>query len=128
VQVDPIYVNFNISEQDVLRLQAEITRRGLTRDDIKQVPVEIGLQTESGYPHAGAFDYASPIVNSSTGTLAARGIFHNADRILLPGYFARVRIPTEHQSDVLLVPDTALGSDQGGRYVLVVNKDNIEII
>jgi len=125
VQVDPIYVNFNISEQDVLRLRTEITRRGLTRDDIKQVPVEIGLQTESGYPHVGAFDYASPIVNSSTGTLAARGVFQNADRVLLPGYFARVRVPVEQQSDALLVADTALGSDQGGRYVLVVNMDNV---
>jgi RND family efflux transporter MFP subunit len=125
VQVDPIYVNFNISEQDVLRLRAEVARRGLTRDDINQVPVEIGLQTESGYPHVGHFDYASPTVNPQTGTLAARGVFANADRVLLPGYFARVRIPVEQQSDALLVPDAALGSDQGGRYVLVVNKDNV---
>jgi RND family efflux transporter MFP subunit len=125
VQVDPIYVNFNISEQDVLQVRAEITRRGLTRDDLKQIPVEIGLQTETRYPHAGTFDYASPIVNSSTGTLAARGVFGNADRVLLPGYFARVRIPVEQQDDALLVPDAALGSDQGGRYLLVVNKGSV---
>jgi RND family efflux transporter MFP subunit len=125
VQVDPIYVNFNISEQDVLQLRTEVARRGLTRDDINQVPVEIGLQTESGYPHVGHFDYASPTVNSQTGTLAARGVFANPDRVLLPGYFARVRIPVEAQSNALLVPDAALGSDQGGRYVLVVNKDDV---
>jgi RND family efflux transporter MFP subunit len=89
------------------------------------VPVEIGLQTESGYPHSGAFDYASPSVNAQTGTLAARGVFENADRVLLPGYFVRVRIPVEQQADALLVPDAALGSDQGGRYVLLVNKDNV---
>jgi RND family efflux transporter MFP subunit len=125
VQIDPIYANFNISEQDVLRIRAEIAQRGLTPEDLKKVPVEIGLQTETGYPHAGNLDYASPTINSSTGTLAARGIFQNPNRMLLPGYFARVRIPTAEQADALLVPDAALGSDQGGRYVLVVNKDNV---
>ncbi|HWF93366.1 MAG TPA: efflux RND transporter periplasmic adaptor subunit [Xanthobacteraceae bacterium] len=125
VQADPIHVNFNISEQDVLRLRADIARRGLTREDLKKVPVEVGLQTETGYPHAGTFDYAAPTVNSSTGTLAARAVLANPERVLLPGYFVRVRIPVEQQPSALLVPDAALGSDQGGRYVLVVNKDNV---
>jgi RND family efflux transporter MFP subunit len=125
VQTDPIYVNFNISEQDVLRLRAVMARRGLTRDDLKKVPVEVGLQTETGYPHAGTFDYAAPTINASTGTLPARGVFANAERVLLPGYFVRVRIPVEDQPSALLVPDVALGSDQGGRYVLVVNKDDV---
>jgi RND family efflux transporter MFP subunit len=125
VQADPIYVSFNISEQDVLRLRAEIARRGLTRDDLMKVPVEVGLQTDTGYPHAGTFDYAAPTVNSSTGTLAARAVLANPDRMLLPGYFVRVRIPVEQQASALMVPDAALGSDQGGRYVLVVGKDNV---
>ncbi len=125
VQPDPIYVNFNVSERDVLRLRAEATQRGLGRDDLRKVPVEVGLQTETGYPHIGSFDYAAPSVNSSTGTLPARGVFQNADRVLLPGYFVRVRIPIEQQANVLLVADVALGSDQSGRYVLVVNKDNV---
>jgi RND family efflux transporter MFP subunit len=125
VQADPIYVNFNVSEQDVLRLRAEMARRGLTRDDLLKVPVEVGLQTETGYPHAGTFDYAAPTVNSSTGTLAARAIFANSERALLPGYFVRVRIPVEQQPSALLVPHMALGSDQGGRYVLVVGKDDV---
>jgi RND family efflux transporter MFP subunit len=90
-----------------------------------KVPVEVGLQTETGYPHAGTFDYAAPTVNSSTGTLAARAVLQNSDRVLLPGYFVRVRIPVEQQPSALLVPDVALGSDQGGRYVLVVDKDNV---
>jgi RND family efflux transporter MFP subunit len=88
------------------------------------VPVEVGLQTESGYPHRGAFDYAAPTVDPSTGTLAARGVFENRDRSMLPGYFVRVRVPLDQQADALLVPDAALGSDQGGRYLLVVDKDN----
>ena len=125
VAQDPIFVNFNVNEQDVLRIRAEARRKGLTPADLKQTPVEIGLQTESGYPHAGKLDYVAPTVNQSTGTLAVRGLIPNADRVLLPGYFVRVRVPVDTQDNALLVPDTALGSDQSGRYVLVVNKDNV---
>src|SRR5262249_10642224 len=65
-------------------------------------------------------------VNASTGTLAVRARLENADRKLLPGYFARVRIPVpQDNARALLVPATALGSDQGGRYVLVVNAQNV---
>jgi RND family efflux transporter MFP subunit len=125
VQLDPIYVNFNVNEQDVLRIRAEAKRRGLTSDDLKQLPVEVGLQTENGYPHQGKLDYAAPTINQSTGTLAVRGVLPNAERVLLPGYYVRVRVPFDQQKDALLVPDVALGSDQSGRYVLVVNADNV---
>ncbi|MFH1343175.1 MAG: efflux RND transporter periplasmic adaptor subunit [Pseudomonadota bacterium] len=125
VALDPLYVNFNVNEQDVLRIRAEARRRGMTSSDIEQLPVEVGLQTDSGYPHKGKLDYAAPTVNQSTGTLAVRGVLPNADRVLLPGYFVRVRVPIDRQANALLVPDVALGSDQAGRYVLVVNGDNI---
>ena len=124
VSTDPIYVNFNVSEQDVLRIRGEMRERGLTPRDLKKVPVEVGLQNEQGYPHKGTLDYASPTVTQGTGTLAARAIFANAHRALLPGFFVRVRIP-EEQQNALLIPDAALGSDQGGRYVLVVGNDNV---
>ena len=125
VALDPIYVNFNVNERDVIRIRAEAMRKGLTPEDLKQVPVEVGLQTETGYPHEGNLDYVSPTINQSTGTLAVRGLIPNPNRVLLPGYFVRVRVPVEQQNDALLVPDTSLGSDQGGRYLLVVNKDNV---
>jgi RND family efflux transporter MFP subunit len=125
VQLDPIYVNFNVNEQDVLRIRAEAKRRGLTASDLTQLPIEVGLQTEDGYPHKGNLDYASPSVSRSTGTLAVRGVLPNADRVLLPGYYVRVRVPLAEQQGALLVPDVALGSDQSGRYVLVVNGDNV---
>jgi RND family efflux transporter MFP subunit len=125
VALDPIYVNFNVNERDVLRIREEARRRGLTSADLKQTPVEVGLQTEDGYPHKGKLDYAAPTVNQSTGTLAVRGVVPNADRVLLPGFFVRVRVPIDREQDALLVPDTALGSDQGGRYVLVVSGENV---
>ena len=125
IQQDPIYVNFNISEQDVLRIRGEMARRGRAPEDIKTVVAEVGLQSETGYPHSGTLDYAAPSVSASTGTLAARAILQNADHVLLPGYFVRVRVPLGPPRDSLLVPDVALGSDQGGRYLLIVNKENI---
>jgi len=125
VALDPIYVNFNVNEQDVLRIRAEAMRRGMTATDLKQLPLEVGLQSEDGYPHQGKLDYAAPTVNQSTGTLAVRGVIPNANRVLLPGYFVRVRVPIDKEQSALLVPDTALGSDQGGRYVLVVTSDNV---
>ncbi len=125
VQLDPIYVNFNISEQDVLRVRAEMRRQGLTPQDLKKVPAEVGLQSETGYPHKGLLDYAAPTLNTATGTLPVRAIFQNADRALLPGNFVRVRVPIQQVPEALLVPEVALGSDQGGRYVLVVNGDNV---
>jgi RND family efflux transporter MFP subunit len=125
VQLDPIYVTFNVNEQDVLRIRAEAKRLGMTSAELTQLPIEVGLQTETGYPHKGKLDYASPTINQSTGTLAVRGVLPNPDRILLPGYYVRVRVPFSQQEKALLVPDVALGSDQSGRYVLVVNGENV---
>ena len=126
VQITPIYVNFNVSEDDVIRIREDMRRRNLTPQDLKKIPIEVGLQTEQGYPHKGMLDYAAPSINASTGTLAVRGILENADRALLPGNFVRVRVPTiSSLENALLVPETALGTDQGGRYLLVVGKDDV---
>ncbi len=125
VSSDPIYVNFTVGEQETIRIRAMIAERGLTPEELRKVPVEVSLQTEAGYPHKGTLDYAAPSVDPSTGTLAGRAILDNPKHVLLPGLFVRVRIPLGPPKDELLVPDTALGTDQSGRYLLVVNKDNV---
>jgi len=124
VQSDPIYVNFSVNEREVQRIRGEMARRGFAPDQIRSVVVEVGLQSENGYPHKGTLEYLSPTVNQGTGTLTVRAVLPNPDHVLLPGYFARVRIPGPQPRDGLLVPDTALGSDQSGRYLLVVRADN----
>ncbi len=125
IQLDPIWVNFNISERDVQTIRASMAERGITtKDVVNKVPVEVALQTESDFPHKGVIDYIAPFVDPSTGTLALRGSFDNKDARLLPGYFVRVRVPLR-PVDALLVPEVAIGSDQSGRYVLVVNADNV---
>ena len=126
VQLAPIYVTFNISEQDVLRIRQEMAKAGLTVRDLQKVGFDVGLMTEQGYPHHGTLDYAAPEVDTSTGTLMVRGVIPNTDYALLPGYFVRVRVPMPHMAaQALLVPDTALGTDQAGRYLLVVDKNNV---
>lgn len=124
VQIDPIYVNFNISERDVLTIRANRAARGEAGSDLEQIPIELRVQTETGYPHTGHLDYAAPSITQGTGTLAVRGVLSNTSGQLLPGYFVRVRVPGPGR-DALLVPEAALGSDQGGRYVLVVNTNNV---
>jgi len=125
VALDPIWVNFNVNEQDVLRIRTEARRRGMTVDDLRQLPVEVGLQTETGFPHKGRLDYAAVTLNQATGTLPVRGVLPNSDRALLPGFFVRVRVPIDQEQNGLFVPDVALGSDQSGRYLLVVNSENV---
>jgi membrane fusion protein, multidrug efflux system len=126
VQLDPIYVSFTVSEQQVLRIKQVMAAQGVKPGDIKDTPVEVGLMTEDGYPHVGALDYVAPMIDSATGTLTARGLLQNSNRALLPGMFLRIRLPLARQKmNALLVPDIALGADQSGRYLLVVDKDNV---
>lgn len=125
VQLDPIYVKFNIDEQQVLTIRERMRIAGVTLKDLGPIPVDIGLQTEQGYPHSGTLDYVAPEVDSSTGTLAGRAILDNKGAVLQPGLFVRVRIPKQVDVESLLVPDIALGNNQQGRYLLVVNDKNV---
>ena len=72
MQLDPIYVNFNASERDVLRVRDMLNKRGEKAADLLGTAVEVGVQTDAGYPYKGKLDYIAPTVNQATGTLAAR--------------------------------------------------------
>lgn len=125
VQLDPIYVTFNVSEQDVLNIRANLKDRRITLEEINKVPLEIGLMTEEGFPHKGHLNYVAPEIDPNTGTVLMRGLFENPTRALLPGFFVRVRLPLGlGEKEALLVPDPVIGEDQAGRYLLVVNKDD----
>jgi multidrug efflux system membrane fusion protein len=128
IQINPIYATFNVSEQDVLRIREALQNRRLTQADFGKIPIEIGLMNEEGYPHKGVIQYISPELDPSTGTILVRGIFENGDRTLLPGFFVHIRVPiTDTPQMALLVPNLILGSNQEGRYLLVVNsKDEVE--
>jgi RND family efflux transporter MFP subunit len=131
---NPMYVYFNLNERNLLRLLAiyreKIQERGgdTTSTYLKQekMPVYMGLADEEGYPHEGILEFAESAVDTGTGTMELRGIFVNDGRppALLPGLFARIRVPVDQRADMLLVTERAVAQDQGGSYLLVVDNEN----
>ena len=124
VKTDPIYAYITPSEDDLLRVQKMARKTNSADYRSVDVPMELGLSNEDGYPHQGKLDYIDPSVDIGTGTVRTRGIFANANSMITPGLFVRVRLPFERREEALLVPDRALGSDQSGPYLLVVGPDD----
>lgn len=132
---DPMYVYFNLNERDLLMVMAmyrkTVEEKGLNSDkdsSIKaDIPLFLGLANEEGYPHKGTLDFAESGVDTGTGTLQLRGVFPNpgSERVLVPGLFTRLRMPFDKQKNALLVTERAIGADQGGRYLLAVNSENV---
>jgi len=131
----PVYVYFNLNERDLLRVleiyRAELEDKGIDpeREGARkaEIPLQLGLANEDGFPHGGVLDYADSKLDSKTGTLQLRGVFQNEEvpPRIVPGLFARVRMPIRERADALLVSERAIASDQTGRYVLLVNGENI---
>ncbi|MGH8523295.1 MAG: efflux RND transporter periplasmic adaptor subunit [Gammaproteobacteria bacterium] len=121
VSLDPLYCYSDADERAVLkyiRLSRE-RKRESARD--KEIPAEMELSDETGFPHKGYIDFVDNRVDPNTGTIRARGVFSNQDHKLSPGFFARIRIPGSGKYPALLIPDRALGSDQAQKFVYVVN-------
>ena len=124
-QYDPIYAYFTLNERDLLRVM-RLQRSEKGKGDREKVPVFMGLADETGYPHQGQIDFVDLGVDQSTGTILLRGVFSNPPPpVILPGLFARLRVPVGKHENALLVPERAIGSDQLGQYLLVVNNENI---
>ena len=83
----------------------------------------MGLANQEGFPHEGKIDFVDNEISATTGSIQARGVFRNKDRLMSPGFFARVRIPGSGEYEAMLVRDTAIGSDQGRPFVYVVGAD-----
>jgi len=123
-QIDPIYVYFNINEQELLRVRSrEDTAAQKAKEE--KWPAYFGLANEKGYPHKGYLDFAAITLSPTTGTLLLRGVFPNPEAQVLPGLFARVRVPVAEPKPALLIPEVALGYDQQGPYVMVVDDQNV---
>ncbi len=123
-QIDPIYVYFNISEHDLLRVRKQAEEMEEPGKNQKW-PVSMGLANESGYPRQGFLDFAAITLNPTTGTLLLRGVFPNPGYPIMPGLFARVRTPVDAAKPALLIPEVAVGYDQMGPFVLVVDDKNV---
>jgi RND family efflux transporter MFP subunit len=129
VSLDPMYVDFDLDERSALRLRKErIARDGpATPENVRasKVPVLVGLADEDGFPYQGTIDFIDNRVDPSTGTIRVRAVMPNADRLLAPGLFVRVRLPVSDPRAAVLVADRAIGTDQDRKYVLVVNDKNV---
>ncbi|QLH38316.1 MAG: efflux RND transporter periplasmic adaptor subunit [Defluviicoccus sp.] len=124
-QIDPIYVYFTINEIELLRVRKLQEEAGGGDYRTRPVPAFAGLANDEGYPHEGRIDFAAISVDQTTGTLLLRAIFPNPDHSMVPGLFARVRVPVGRIANAVLVPETAMGFDQIGRYVLIVDDKNV---
>src|SRR5262245_22266211 len=130
VSLDPIWVYFDIDEPSLLRLRAaEVARTGrpLTPENIAslQIPVQVGLGNETGFPHTGRIDFIDNRVDPATGTMRVRAVLENKDGLFSPGFFVRVKLATGEPKPTVLVTERAIGTDQGRKYVLVVNDKNV---
>jgi multidrug efflux system membrane fusion protein len=130
VSVDPMYAYFDMDERTLLRLRTAVnTGKIKTSGNGTELPIAMALDGEQGFPHVGTIDFSNNVVNPSTARLALRGVFPNAQpangrRLLSPGMFVRVRLPVSDPHPTLLVVDRALGSDQGLKFVYVLDAQN----
>jgi multidrug efflux system membrane fusion protein len=116
VQLDPIYVTFDPSEADLARIEkAQVSGT---------VEAEVFLPGESRASHATKLLTFDNVVDAATGTILTRAIIRNSDFMLLPGQYVRIRLRVGEQPDALMVPQTAIGSSQLGKYVYVIGQDN----
>ena len=98
----------------------------MTADDLRQLPIEVGLQTETGYPHKGKLDYAAPTLNQSTGTLPVRGVLPNSDRVAAAGIFRPRPRPLRPASRTRCsCPTSRSAAIRPDAIVLVVNGENV---
>ena len=123
-KLDPIYVYFDLPDKLVA---TDLERRGglASRTEAGDRPTVLVTVDGSDRVYEGTLDYVHLEADTGTGTVEVRGIIPNPDKRLLPGFFARVRLPGAEEPGALLVPETALSADLGGRYLLVVGDDNV---
>ena len=124
VSVDPIYAYFNVDQRTVQKYHDQIQRGQLQDPRVSAMPVYLQLEGETGFPHEGVIDFVDITYNPSTGTLQIRGRFQNDNASLYPDAFVRVRIAGTPKHDAILITDRAVGTDQGQKFVLLVDDNS----
>jgi RND family efflux transporter MFP subunit len=126
VTTNPIYAYADVDERSLLRYVRFYQSKhvGPEAADEVDVPIELALQDETGFPHRGTIDFIDNRVDPETGTIRLRGVFNSEKGLLGPGLFVRVRIPSGEPYTAVLVPQRSVGFDQGSRFAVVINPDN----
>jgi multidrug efflux system membrane fusion protein len=130
VSEDPMYAYFDIDELTMLTVSRRLMKSKTDSLQTQQFPVFMGLADEEGYPHKGYLNFANNVVSNSTGTLTVRGAFPNPAgefdrRLLRPGMFVRIRLPISPVHPSILVAERAINSDQGRKFLYVLNDKNV---
>lgn len=123
ISQDPVYVYLEAPERVILRwdkLVKDASQAGLTT----KIKISVGLLNEEGYPREGQVDFTDNELNTGTGTLQLRAVLPNPDRSLRVGLYARARLSLDQPRETLLVPERAVGIDQGQRFVYIIGQDN----
>jgi multidrug efflux system membrane fusion protein len=126
VSVDPMYVYFDVDERRLLRIQQEVRDGRIKLAEDGRIPVEVGLDDETGFPHPGTINFIDNRLDAQTGTIRLRALVPNpkpevGKRKMLADMNARVRVPLGEPRPSVLIAEAAVGSDQGRKYVYVVD-------
>jgi len=124
VNYDPIYVYFTIDESSLMLFKRHSRKVDGANVKGSDIAINLALEGENDYTRSGVLEYVDNKVDLSTGTIQARATFENTDLYILPGQYAKVRIPIQHVENAVLVPEIALSADQRGRFLLTVDSDN----
>ena len=129
VSLDPMYAYFDMDEPTLVRVRQAVADGKIQPYEKGDVPVYLALQGEQGYPHKGTMNFVNNQVNPATGSISVRAVFPNSVlkgtvRLLSPGMFVRIHLPLGQPHPGLLVTDRAIGSDQGLKYVYVIDAQN----
>jgi RND family efflux transporter MFP subunit len=123
--LDPMYAYFDVDERTYLRLSRFLMKKGVTTlAQVKEISVALGLADEDGFPREGKMNFVDNRIDPNTGSVWVRGIFPNPDKFLAPGLFVRVRLPVGEPHKAVLIPERALATDQGQKFVYVLNDQN----
>lgn len=130
VGMDPIYAYFDVPERDLVEYEKNRAKESKAGVKQENAPLQVGVATEEGYPHAGVIDFRENRVDTGTGTVRLRGRLPNPKggpsnaRVLYPGLFARVRVPRDQPTKRLTIPEDALMTGQEGKFVYVVGPED----
>jgi RND family efflux transporter MFP subunit len=127
VTQDPIYIYFDVSENNALKYQRLAGTSSNGGSGLIGAAVGVGLPDEEGFPHDGKLDFLDNRLDVGTGTLRARAVVPNPTGLLSPGMFARVRLQGSPEYEAVLLPDEAIGTDQTSQYVWVVGADDVPV-
>ena len=124
VSVGPVYVNADVDENSFLKFQELMTSGQMETNADGRIPVQLQLADETNFPHEGYVESLDNQLDPNTGSILLRAVFPNADGQIVPGLFARIRVPLSNRHEALLVDEAAIGTDQSQKFVLTLTSSN----